>query len=352
MTPPRARSGNDSGGVAPVHLVRGDDPVALGERVTTLVGELVGDDDRSLVVEELEADAYGSGDGPPDATAIVNAAQTPPFLTGRRVVVARHAGLFTNAEAVAPIVAYLQDPLVTTALVLVWERGPNQTKLSPVPRSLTKAVGACGGLVVESSPGGKKSDRDAWLADHLAASEVSVDAAARRLITQRLGDESSRVLGLIRTLEATYGPGARLGVDDVASYLGEAGSVPPWDLTDAIDAGKITDALVVLGRMADSGQRHPLAVLGILGPHFMRMLALDGTEVTDEAEAATILGCAPFQARKALRQARKLGSAGIAECIGLLAAADLGVKGASGLEPQVVMEVLVARLARRAGSSR
>lgn len=335
-----------------MHLVRGDDPVALGERVTALVGELVGDADRSLVVEELEADAYGGADGPIDATPIVNAAQTPPFLTSHRVVVARHAGLFGQADAVAPIVAYLGDPLATTSLVLVWERAPSQQKLPAVPRGLAKAVEACGGLVVESSPGRKKSDRDTWLADQLAASGVTVDAAARRLITGRLGDEASRVLGLVRTLEATYGAGARLGVDDVAPYLGEAGDVPPWDLTDAIDAGKITEALEVLGRMSDAGQRHPLAVLGTLGPHYLRMLALDGTEVTSDAEAAALLGCPPFQARKALRQARKLGSAGIAEAIGLLARADLEVKGASGLEPQAVLEVLVARLARQAGSHR
>ena len=53
-----------------------------------------------------------------------------------------------------------------------------------------------------------------------------------------------------------------------------------------------------------------------------------------------------FPAKKALGQTRKLGSEGVTRAISLLAAADLDLRGQSGLESRAVVEVLVARLAR------
>ena len=89
----------------PAYLVRGQDEVAVAEAVRTLVAELVGERDPSLVVEELHSDDY-------ELRAVVDAAQTPPFLGDRRVVLARHAVRFSTAD-VAPLVAYLVDPLPT-----------------------------------------------------------------------------------------------------------------------------------------------------------------------------------------------------------------------------------------------
>ena len=70
------------------YLVRGDDAVLRAEAARTLVHELLGDADASLVVEEFEP-----GDEP-DTTAIADAAQTPPFLTDRRIIVVRDASSY------------------------------------------------------------------------------------------------------------------------------------------------------------------------------------------------------------------------------------------------------------------
>ncbi len=59
------------------------------------------------------------------------------------------------------------------------------------------------------------------------------------------------------------------------------------------------------------------------------------TSATDR-DAAAVLGTAPFVAKKALEQSRRLGSTRIAEAINLIAAADLDVRGASGMDAEVV----------------
>ena len=96
----------------------------------------------------------------------------------------------------------------------------------------------------------------------------------------------------------------------------------------------------------------PIQVLATLHGHFSNMLVLDGDDVSGERDAAAILGSAPFVAKKALEQSRRLGSTRIGEAINLIAKADLDVRGASGLDSVMVVEILVARLARQTRPTR
>ncbi|HWC09591.1 MAG TPA: DNA polymerase III subunit delta [Acidimicrobiales bacterium] len=317
----------------PAYLIRGDDPVITGDAVKALVAELVGDEDPSFFVEELAGDDYL-------ASAVVDAAQTPPFFGDRRVVVARGVGRFTTAEA-APLVAYLADPLPSTSLVLVGGGGQ-------LPRALVDAVRKVGHVVDTAVPGGR--GRSAWLADRLKHGPVRLDASAAALVGAHLGDEVGRLAALLDTLAAVYGEGAKVGVEEITPFLGQAGPVAPWDLTDAIDAGDIAAALGHLQRLLAAGARHPLVVLATLHTHYARMLRLDGAGIADEREAAAALGLtgSTFPAKKALAATRRLGHAGVARAVTLLADADLALKGAVDWPSELVLEVLVARLARLA----
>jgi DNA polymerase-3 subunit delta len=335
-----------------VHLVKGSDPTVLGDAVHALVDELVGEGDRGLMVEELDADAYSAADDGYDIAPLVNAAQTPPFLTDGRVVVARHAAVFTTADAVAPLVGYLESPLDTTSLVLVWEKGPNQAKLSPVPKSLAAAIKKVGGTERDTSPPSQARKRESWVDEQVKAASVSLDPAARRLVAERLGEDVGRIGALLRTLESTFGTGAKVGVADIEPYLGEAGGVAPWDLTDAIDSGDIPLALDRLHRLLGAGERNALGLLYTLHGHYHRMLALDGAGVTSEQQAAEHLGISAYPAKKALNQARKLGPDGVREATLLLAQADLDLRGTKAWPPELVLEVLVARLAQRSRGRR
>ncbi len=331
MAPPAAARPDADPTAVPVHLMRGEDPSLLRDAVHDLVHRLVGDGDRSLMVEELAGDDY-------ELAALVDAAQTPPFLTERRVVVGRDAHRFSSADAVAPLVAYLGDPLPSTSLVLVWESGR-------VPKSLIDAVKAAGGAHVDTAPGRNVS---AWLDQQVAEAGIRLDAAGRALLVNHLGEDVGRVRGILATLVSAHGPGARLGEEDVAPFLGDAGALAPWDLTDAIDSGNIELALDRLHRMLGAGERHALQVMASLHRHYAQMLRLDGSDVTDERQAAEVLGLrgrSTYPAKKALDQLRRLGHARVAQAIALLAQADVDFRGLKDWPPELVLEVLVARLA-------
>lgn len=328
-----------------IHLVRGDDPVLVGDEVRRIVTELVGDGDRALMVDELDESRYLTDDGA-HLSPLVDAAQTPPFLTDRRVVVGRHLARFTTAESVAPLVAYLDDPLPTTSLVLVWDKGPKFTGRSTIPKSLTEALKRAGAITHTTDVPGTAKGRDTLLREQLADAPVHLDTRAQKHLADRLGDDLSRLGAILETLASTFGPGAKVGVDELEPFLGEAGGVPPWELTDAISSGDIATALDRLHRMLVGGERHALQVLATLQRHVAGLLALDGAQVRGREDAAALTGLAPYPAEKLMKLARRLGSDRIAQQFLLVADADLDLKGAKEWPDSLVLEVLVARLAR------
>src|SRR3546814_7713024 len=127
---------------ASVTLLKGDDAVVLREAVRVLVDDLVGDDDRSLVVEEVEVGATAADDDARDPlVALVDAAQTPPFLTDFRVVLGRVVEKRERNELVQPLVDYLADPLPSTRLVIDWPGGRLPKALAPAPTQLGGQLG-------------------------------------------------------------------------------------------------------------------------------------------------------------------------------------------------------------------
>lgn len=320
----------------PVIVLRGSDEILLSAARTELMAELVGDDDPTLMVAELAGDDY-------EMRELVDAAQTPPFLTDRRIVVGRGVNRFTKDDH-ALLVGYLDDPLETTVLVLEW---PGSGR---VPKAVTEAIDRIGGETRATGPGRKVGD---WAAQAMAEAGLKPDRSGTTLVVDWLGDDAGKLPGLMAVLASTYGQGARISAADIEPFLGDAGGVPPWDLTDAIDRGDIAASLKALTRMLGAG-RHPLQIMATLHTHFQRILRLDGAAVRGEKEAAVLLGLkgSTFPAKKALAQSRKLGHRNVAESVTLLAKADVDLRGAVDWPDALVLEVLVARLARLARASR
>jgi DNA polymerase-3 subunit delta len=341
-----------------VHLVTGADPLLRDDAAAALIADLLGDDDRSLTVEEFTIPGRGEGE---DGTAeggegvvgsVVNAASSPPFMTERRIVVARDIGAL-RASDLPPLLAYLEDPLDTSELVLVAGGGKTPDALD---RQL-KAGAAVTGPTATRAPD--------VLARELGGAGLSLTEAATQSVLAHVGEDAGLLPGLVVTLQAAHGDDARLDVADVEPYLGEAGSIPIWDLTNAIERGDVGRALATVRRLLtvtsplQPRPQHPLQITGLLHGHYRRLLLLDDPAVRTSEDAAAALGgrTTPRAAGFRLRQARALGSDGLRRAFDLLAQADLDVKGARAIPADVVVELLVARLAalnpggRRSGTS-
>ena len=321
------------------YYITGDDESLLLNAISELVKRLVGDGERTLMVDDFDSDDF-------ELRSVVDAAQTAPFLTDKRVVVARGVGRF-NADDAATLVAYLDDPLPSTDLVLIGGGGR-------MAKSLSDAIKRANATTIDTAPPSRARERSGWFEEQIKVAGLKLDAQAVQQLTTWLGEDAGRLQGILETLVSTYGAdGKTLRVADVTPFLGDAGGVPPWDLTDAIDRGDATQSLQLLHRMMRGGERHPLQVMSILHGHYSKLLSLDGSGARDETTAAAAMGIKPgFPAKKAFDQYRKMGGGAVTRAVGLLAQADLDLRGAKEWPEELVMEVLVARLSRLAGSGR
>jgi DNA polymerase III subunit delta len=339
-----------------VTLVQGTDPSLRDREVQRAVDELLGEVDRSLALDdhtiesrrkgataESDADddepANGASLELPTFAAVVNALQSPPFMTECRVVVVREIGNLT-AEQGKWLAEWIADPLDGVHVVLVSGGGR-------VPTALDKACKA--GADVVGSPGEQTA---AVLANAAREARLRLSAEASARITAHLGDDAGRVPELVELLRATYGDKATLDLEAVEAYLGDLGTAGRFDLTNAIDRGELGTALEVLHRMltATSGSQpkplHPMQVMASLVFHYQRLLRLDDPSITTKEQAAAALGMkSPGGARFPLEAARRLGTDGLREALGLLAQAELDLRGVSGLDDRTAIDVLVARLA-------
>jgi DNA polymerase III subunit delta len=329
------------------HLVKGEDPILRSDAAELLIGELLGSDDRTLALEDSTVPAKGSGEGDGGGSdarvavvdATLNGASTPPFMTESRVVVLREVGLLTAAE-VEPICRYLDDPLPTTELVLVAGGGA-------LPKSLESAVKKHGTV---HTPGATKASD--VLAQELASADLRLRPDATKTLLAHVGGDAGLLPGIVETLAGAYGPDAQLDGAAIAPYLGGEGSIPVWDLTNAIEKGDAANALTVLHRLltvtspTQPKPAHPLQVVAILHSHYRRLLKLDDPEIRSAEDAAAVLGgrTNPSSARYRLKQARGLGTDGLRQAFDHLARADLDLKGERAIPGDAVLDVLVVRL--------
>ena len=342
-------------------LVQGSDPSLRDREVQRVVDELLGGVDRSLALDDhtidsrrrggaaADSDAPGdrddddSGSGAslelPTFAAVVNAVQSPPFMTDCRVVVVREIGNLTGEQG-KWLAEWMADPLEGVHLVLVTGGGR-------VPSALDKACKASADVV-----GTAGEQTAAALASAAREARLKLTADASTRITTHLGEDAGRVPELVELLRATYGANATLDVEAVEVYLGELGTAGRFDLTNAIDRGDLGAALEVLHRLltATSASQpkplHPMQVMASLVFHYQRLLRLDDPSITTKEQAAEVLGMkSAGGARFPLEAARKLGSDGLREALGLLAQAELDLRGQSGLDERTAIDVLVARLA-------
>ncbi|MSO59785.1 MAG: DNA polymerase III subunit delta [Ilumatobacteraceae bacterium] len=317
-----------------VFLISGDESL-ISQELSTLVNQLVGEDDRMLIVEEFDASDSGLS-----IAAVADALGTLSMFSDRRIVVVRNVQQL-DASSLAIFAQGLLSKVDSSEVVI--------TTTGRVLKVLDDVLKELGVTKVGASAGGSARERQNWVESHLVQAGVNCAPDAVRLILNWFGNDASRLAGLIGTLNSAYGVGTKLSRDDVEVFLGQAGAVPLWDLTDAIDAGNTALALTTLHRFLGP-DTHPLQVLSMLANRYSQMMRFDAHEIRSAADAAQLLGIKDYPAQKLLEQFRILGGDGVAQALSLLAAADIDLRGAKDWEPELVMEVLIARLSRLGGS--
>jgi len=334
---------------SPSVCVVGTDATMVYDAVHNVVADALGDLDPSFALQDFTAKDVTQGSGESTLPRVMEALNTPPFLVERRVVVVRDAQLLV-ADEVAQLTEWMSSPAPGTVLIVAVVG----SKANKLVKGATE--------VVEVNVGSRVADRVAFVKAKMDEYDVVIDHSTAQRVAEQVGDDVARVDALARTLQSIYGT-APLVFARLEPYLGDAGDVPVWDLTDALDGGDATKAIVVARRMLESRRRAGLQIVSMLQRHYLNMARLEGSDARTKEDAATLLGINAYPAGKALQLAQRMGAHRLTTAVHWIAQADLALKGGvsyggrdldSDLDVTelTVIEILVARLARLSHGAR
>jgi DNA polymerase-3 subunit delta len=251
------------------------------------------------------------------AEDVVNAANTMPFMSERRLVVVRDVDKL-DAAGLETLAAYAKDPAPFTCLVLVATKVAKNSKLY-------RAVASTGVAYEYAAP--KRSQyagevvrllRERGKHMALPAAERLVDMVGRDL--RRLDVEAAKLASYV-------GDAAEVTAADVTAVASDGGSASVFELSDAVGERDVARALRVLNRLLSSGDT-PLGIEAMLARHTRALVgarALAARGLAPDAMAPE-LGMAPWQARSAARQASNYEPAELSAAIRGLAAAEEEMK--------------------------
>jgi DNA polymerase-3 subunit delta len=194
-------------------------------------------------------ESFGAGDGPPDADALIGAIPSMSLMAHRRYLLADGVERWTSKQ-VAAVIAALGDLPPDLTMTLIAREAPPRLK---VPKGLADAVTGAGGEVLRyDAP--KARDLPARLVAEAANRGFRLESGAARMLVERMGEGTMRLVTEIERLSVWAGPGGEVTVDDLQSMVVDTSEEATWALSDAIVARDRAAGLRAAERLSAQGE--------------------------------------------------------------------------------------------------
>lgn len=312
--------------VRPAYLLAGEEAL-LRDDALALITEAV------LVGGPIEFNLDRLPGDKTTAAALRDAVAALPVMASRRLVILREPeGARGSSKALCDAIADVVPEVCAqneTVLVVAAAKADKRARW-------VKAFGEPAGLVECVAP---KAGRSvvSFVRSEAKRQGVSFQKGAAELLAERVGPQLLLLRQEIAKAALLAGPGKspKILVEHVEASTGHVAEEPIWDLTDAIGEGRLGDAVGLLSRLLSAGAAAPV-VLGALAAHFRKLLKVDSGGRPPGP---------PFVVRKLESQARRYPPGRLAVCLAAIHDADLALKGAGSLSPEMALERLVLGLA-------
>ncbi len=283
---------------------------------------------RALVPPENRDFAYGAFYADEtEPAAIVNEAQTVPFLSERRVVLVRNAERYNTESQAGPMISYLESPSDITVMLLISDKIDKRTKFY-------KAC-AKSGEVVEC-PALNEREAIQWLLREAREQGCAINHDAAQELVRRAGTRLSDVNNALTIVINFLGKDSSpITAETVLAATADVAEDEIWALTDAIAASRAGDALTVLRRLTDLG-KHPDEVIGTINWLLKSAYAVAKTDGEPSISR--------FVAEKVRPLAAKLGVPKLRDAFALCTYTQFSMRN-TGVNAALALELLVVKLA-------
>jgi DNA polymerase III delta subunit len=248
--------------------------------------------------------------------AAANAAATVPMFADARVVVVDEP---VDKDGLAELLATVAAPSV---VVIRW-----------AGRTAPKA--ADGLVVISAAEPRKVADRKELLRTAAATAGLALDRSTGEALLERIGGDIADMDSAVTALLAAA-DGDRVDANLVHDVIREGAAANPFAFVDSIEASDTAAALTHLARISGPSGWPPLRTLGLLRKRWQGAWRISvGGPVPDG-----------YSGQQLSRLARRVGAGRLGQGLAHIADAEAALKGGSGMDPDAVVEVCVARLSR------
>lgn len=311
----------------PVYLLLGPEELLCREALEMLREKALTPGSADFDLSEFEG-------GAATASEILDAANTFPMMSARRLVVVRDAGRIREADQEA-LLAGIGTLSPKTVLVLLAGELDHRRKFY---RTLHERHCVC---EFQSLKG---AALERWAAARLRGAGYALSPGGLKRVTEMAGSDLQALGAELDKLMLYAGGAKTIPAEAIDGLVRSSRQNGIFELIDAVGARDRNRALVLLAGLLGTGE-HPLVVVTMLARHCRQILIARECVAArvPPREIAAAAGVPPFVLDKFLGQAGRAETAVIEEMILRLAAIDKQLKS-SALDGRVLLEGLICAL--------
>ena len=254
-----------------------------------------------------------------DPMSVLNAAKRYPMMSDYQLILVKEAQELKLDKAGDQFLAYCEQPLASTVLVLCHKYGKFD-KRKKVYKTIEKK-----GLVFESAsiydnkvPG--------WIEDYVKSKNYHINPKASALLAEYLGNDLSKVSNELDKLMLNVPQGQEIGTKEVQDNIGISKEYNVFELQNAIARRDIFKVNQIVNYFEANPKANPMVlVMGNLNTWFTKILKYH--YITDKSQVAKELGVNPYFVKDFDLAARNYGLGKVFSVISLLREYDLKSKG-------------------------
>jgi DNA polymerase-3 subunit delta len=322
-------------------VLLGPEPLLIDELLQRITATLLPDPSAAAMSREvLHADQV-------TAEAIVAAGSALALFAGRRLVVVRGVGdlgarpvdrLREAIEAARrPPAGWPGEGVTVVLAAAVADRKAPVLRLAGLPET------------VELRPPAGRA-LHGWLGERARAAGLELTPGAATALVDLVGEDLARLATELEKAAVHAGDDRRVTEEVVRALAGETRTRHYWDLTEALESARRSDALKILDRLL-AAREEPLAILTWVAGYPRTLWRVQGgLGDSDDARRIAPLLRGPrrpeFAVRQLIARAQAVGPAGITRASTRCFEVELTLKSGGGRSARSLLTALVDELGR------
>ncbi|WP_310551986.1 DNA polymerase III subunit delta [Paenibacillus glufosinatiresistens] len=326
------------GRISPVYCLYGSEKFRMNEFVQFLEEQLISKEDRDFAVIPFDLSET-------PIQAVVEEAETVPFMVPRKLLLVRDAALFTSGKENAKLdhrIEALQDYLNAPADFSVLVFLVNSDKLDE-RKKIVKTMKTAGTVLAFNPLGAEELLR--WVERGIASRGCQAASGAAEALIASAGTGLQGLTAEMDKLCLFAGTGGTVDAAAVESLVAKGMEQNVFALVEHIAALRLDQALDMLHELLKQ-KEEPIKIAALITRQFRIILQVKelSSQSYAQGQIASQIGVHPYAVKLAGEQARKFGAGQLRDILSRLADLDYQMK-TGGVDKVLGLELFILRLA-------